>query len=106
MATGILGKADLTAGVDTSLYVVPDTTFSVVTINLCNRGSASVYCNIAISDTASPTSAEYIEFNVELLPSGSLERSGVVIDASKQVVVRADASNISALVYGIETTTL
>jgi len=106
MATGILGNAELTAGVDTSLYVVPEATFSVITVNLCNRGSASVFCNIAISDTASPTTAEYLEFNVELLPSGSIERTGIVVNAEKQIIIRADAANVTAIVYGIETTTL
>lgn len=106
MATGILGRIDLTATDDDTLYVVPDTTFSVVAINITNKTTASVTVNIALSDTASPATADYIEYETELLANGVLERTGICLDAGKYVLVRSSATGVNAVAYGIETSLL
>lgn len=104
MATGRLGAADLSVATDTTLYTVPASTFTVLTVNLCNRGSSSTTIRIAVSASATPTSAEYIEYDTSLLAKGTLERTGIVVDAGKYLVVRAAAAGVSAVAYGIETT--
>ena len=46
MATGILGTADLAAAANATVYTVPADTFSVVTVNITNRNSASVILDL------------------------------------------------------------
>jgi hypothetical protein len=105
MATGILGTADLAAATDTTIYTVPANTFGVVTVSLCNRGSTSATVRIAVASSGTPSAAEYIEFDSELLAKGVLERTGIVLQAGKVLVVRSNAISVSAVAYGIETST-
>jgi len=103
MATGRLGAEDLAGTTDTTVYTVPASTFSVVTISVCNRSSSDRLIRLAVADDDTPTNAEYIEYDVNLIANGVLERTGVVIDAGKKVVARANSTDVSVVVYGIET---
>jgi hypothetical protein len=105
MATGRLGVADLAAATNTTLYTVPASTFTVLTVSLCNRGASAANIRIAVSTSATPADSEYIEFDVSLAAKGVLERSGIVLDAGKLLVVRSSAVSVSAVTYGIETAT-
>lgn len=103
MATGILGTSDLSANTDTSLYTVPADTYSVVTVSLCNRGSSTANVRLAVATTATPGAGEYLEYDTSIGPNGVLERTGIVADAAKIVVVRSSAASVTAIAMGIET---
>ena len=105
MATGRLGIADLAGGVNTSLYTVPVNTFSIVSLNMCNRGHTALSVRVAVCSTATPADAEWIEYDVELLSKGVLERTGIAMAAGQILVVYASAVSVSAVCFGIETST-
>jgi len=108
MPTGRLGVANITTTADTTVYTVPAATFSVVSINVVNRSSsASAQIRIAVASSATPSLAEYIEYDSALVANGVLERTGIVMDAAKLIVVQTPTATptLSVVVYGIETST-
>ena len=105
MATGRLGHADLAAGTNTSLYTVPANTFGIVTLSICNRGNSAISVRVAVASAGTPLASEYIEYDVELLAKGVLERSGIALAAGQILVIYSSAVNVSAVAMGIETST-
>jgi hypothetical protein len=105
MATGRLGNLDLGAAADTPLYVCPLNTFTVLTINMVNRAATPATVRIGVCTGATIGNSEYIEYDVELVGKGVIERTGIVVTYGQQVVVRSSAINVTAVAYGIETAT-
>ena len=106
MARGILGNAEVTTSL-AAVYTVPADNFAVVTINACNTTTQTRSIRIAIAaDAANVQTAEYIEYDVDLLASGTIERTGIVIDAGKSVVCASNSTGVSVNVYGLETSTV
>ena len=108
MPTGRLGISNITTTANTTVYTVPATTFSVVSVNIANRSSsASAAIRIAVSTSASPDVSEYIEYDAALVANGVLERTGIVIKTGELIVVQTPTAtpSLSVVVYGIETST-
>lgn len=105
MATGRLGANDLSAGTNTTVYTCPADTYAVASINLCNRGNQATAIRIAVAAADTPTDGEYIEYGVEVLSKGVLERTGIVLAAGQKIVAYSSSANISAVAMGIETST-
>jgi hypothetical protein len=103
MPSGRLGIANLSATTNTTVYTVPASVFSVVNVNLCNRTTGSITVRIAVSATASPADTEWIEYGAIIPANGVLERTGIVMSTTNQLVVWASAVGISVVVGGIET---
>jgi len=105
MATGRLGAEAPSATTNTTVYTVPADTFAVVTASICNRGASDVNVRLAVASADTPTTAEYIEYDTTLVGNGTVERTGIVMDAGKKIVAYASTSDTSVVVYGIETST-
>lgn len=105
MASGRLGAQNLAAATVTTVYTVPTDTFTIASISICNRGNQVTGVRIAIADEDTPTSAEFIEYDTELLPKGVLERTGIAMGAGQKIVVRSSGGVTSAVAFGIESPT-
>jgi hypothetical protein len=108
MATGRLGTANITTTSNTTVYTVPASTFAVVSLNIVNRSSSAASAiRIAVAGSASPSLDEYIEYDTSLVANGVLERTGIVMDAGKILVVQTPTATpaLSVVAYGIETST-
>jgi hypothetical protein len=103
MPSGRLGVADISATTNTTIYTVPASVFAVVNVNICNRNATAVTVRIAVAATSAPTNAEWIEFGAVIPANGVLERTGIVMSTTNQLVVWASAVGVSATIFGVET---
>ena len=108
MATGRLSGVDITTTAATSVYTCPATTFSVVSVSICNRSATAVTVRLALTTTGStPATTDYLEYDASLSANGVLERTGIVMTAANQLVVTSGTGNVlSVVVVGIETATV
>lgn len=104
VAKKILGRSDLAATTNTSVYTVPAGAQAACNINVCNRGAAAVTVRLALSDSGAPGNADWIEYDVSIPAKGVLERTGISLDTGKRVVAYASAATVSVVVHGQEQT--
>lgn len=102
MATGILGQASLAANTNTAVYTVPAAVVATFNISIVNASSVGGTVSVALAATSTPSASEYIEFNTVLPANGVLERTGIVMDTTKKVVVNSSVAGVSVSVYGYE----
>ena len=108
MATGRLGTANITTTSNTTIYTVPASTFSVVSVSICNRNSSTAATiRVAVASSASPGLDEWIEYDTSLVASGVVERTGIVMKATEVLVVQVSSATptVSVVAMGIETST-
>ena len=101
MASGTLGQASLAAATNTTVYTVGATP-SVFNVSINNTSGFPIAVNLAISASATPTAAEYLEFETVVPPNSVLERGGIVATSGKLVVAYASVAGVSVNVYGYE----
>lgn len=100
--SGVLGSFDLSSQINQAIYVNNDSSVSAVTLSVCNRGGVTSDISVAISASATtPTSREWIRFNVPLTPKNTLELNGLMINPGQYVVVKSSEENVNAVVYGV-----
>lgn len=106
MATGILGTTQATASY-ASAYRVPPAYYSVFNVSFTNTSTSAVTISMAIStSSSSPATNEVFEVLTTVIPNGVFERTGLVADAGKYVLVKASTTSVvNVNVYGIETST-
>jgi hypothetical protein len=102
MSSGVLGQVSIAATTNTTLYTVPASNLAYANVNITNRNTTNVSVRVAITTGADPTTAQYIEYDVDVAPNGVLERTGLVMEATRRVVVYSDTANVSCSVYGVE----
>lgn len=104
----MLGVANIANNnVNTLMYTVPNDVYSVVQIKVTNLHSDPVDVSIGLSATGTPGANEWLEYQNEIPVGGSIERSGVVLEATRNVVINvADTAggtaNVSAVLTGVE----
>jgi hypothetical protein len=109
-ASGIKNTLQLSAGSITSyslLYSVPTTTYGVYNVSFTNTNATAVQIRLYIgtSTTGSQNASECFEYQTTIAGYGVFERTGLVVDASKNFIVSANASGVNVNIYGIETST-
>ncbi len=57
---------------------------------------------LAIASTGSPSNSEWLEYDALIPANGVLERSGLVAQATKNIVIYTSTANASVSVYGFE----
>lgn len=97
-----LAAVDCGAATNESVYTVPTNRRAAVTLSLCNRTSEQLDVRVALAASGTPTNAEWIEYDALVPSGGGIERSGLLLGASQRIVVRAGATGISAVVWGVE----
>jgi len=102
MASGLIAGVALAASTNTTLYTVPASTLSLVTVRLCNRSTSAVTVRIALSSSDTPSDGQYIVDELLAPNGGIVHESAITLDAGKKVVVWASATGVNANGWKIE----
>lgn len=102
MANGILGQSAPSATTNTTVYTVPASTTATFTVSILNTGSSDITARLAVATTSSPTQSQYLEYDATIPAKGVLERTGIVAQATRQVVVYVSAATAAVSVFGFE----
>lgn len=100
-----LGRADLAATTNTSVYTGSSAASqTIATVSFCNRNATAVTVRLALSDTGTPTAADWMEYDTLLPANRVLERTGICVDGTKRLVAYASGTGVSCVITGSEQT--
>lgn len=101
---GKLAAVSLTsADTATSVYRCRHTVASMVSIAVCNRGTAEAEITISIGSTANTIDiGSVIEFKTNLLAKNVLERTGVAVSSGEYITIESTQADVSVVVMGTE----
>jgi hypothetical protein len=102
MPSGKLGAIAPAATTNTVAYNVPVGKVATFNVSICNTTANAITFRLAIAATGTPTSAEWIEYGIDLVGYGTFERTALVATAAENVVVYASALGLSVRVHGFE----
>lgn len=96
MARGLLQSATLTT-TSTAVFTPTSTLTALVNINLCNITNNPVKYRIAISNTASATSASWLVYDNVILSNGTATLTNIMITSGQYIIASCDTANAVAL---------
>ena len=103
MATGRLGVSSPAATTATNLFQVGAGKVATFSLSICNTNAASVTVRVGLCTTSATFgTGEYIEYDTVILGNSVMERTGLVLDATKYVVVYASTTGVNFVAYGFE----
>lgn len=105
MATGRLGVSAIPATTNTTVYTCPVGYYAVCNVSITNRNATAVTVRLSMATSGTPSSEEWIEYDTVVIPNGTYERTGLVLQAGLNIVVYSSAATVGCTVYGIETAT-
>jgi hypothetical protein len=99
-----LNGVSVPANVDTVIYSAPSAKRATVTVSLCNRAQSNIFVSIGLCVSGATTlgDTDYIEFNVNISPGNTIERTGITPANGERIIIRTNQAGISAVVWGYE----
>lgn len=100
MSTGILARGTL--GALTSVYTCPANTTAFITVNIANRSGSTITASINLSTNASENLGGYVEFSSSIAANQTLEKTGIVLQATQQLLISGSSTNGTFVIFGYE----
>ena len=101
-ATGFVAAALPTPKQNTAIYTVPTGEEALISLFVANQGPSPARFRVAISDEGAGTtitSDQYLEYNRDIVPRTSYQRTNLKIRGGQSVVVFTDTADVSFSVY-------
>ena len=100
--TGFVAASLPTPKQNTAIYTVPTGEEALISLFVANQGPSPARFRVAISDEgagATITSDQYLEYNRDIVPRTSYQRTNIKIRGGQSVVVFTDTADVSFSVY-------
>ena len=101
-ATGFVAAALPQPKQNTAIYTVPTGEEALISLFVANQGPSPARFRVAISDEGAGTtitSDQYLEYNRDIVPRTSYQRTNLKIRGGQSVVVYTDTADVSFSVY-------
>lgn len=86
-----------------SYFTCPANTTTVVTLNLTNRTASAISVNVNLSTTGSENLGGYIEFQSSIDAYQSLEKTGIILSGSQQILMLG-TTDVTYVISSVTTT--